>query len=202
VLAVLTVTAARPRAFDAVDAHLLHELARFAGHQLAAAAAFEAAERAGRTDPLTDLGNRRAFDEALSRELAAHARYGRALALCLVDLDRFKLVNDLGGHLEGDRVLVQVGRRLTEVRGADAAFRLGGDEFALLLPETAREAAELVVRRLARQIAEDSLPHDVGASWGVAQAVDLDGRALFARADAELYARKRAGRGAGVEALG
>ena len=111
--------------------------------------------------------------------------------MVVVDLDGFKAVNDTHGHAAGDRVLSVVGRRLGEIRGTDTAFRLGGDEFAVLLPETRSDAAELVARRIARQIRDDTFPHEVTATWGIAEATGPDPEELLAAADRELYARKR-----------
>ena len=88
-------------------------------------------------------------------------------------------------------MLATVGRRLGEIRGTDAAFRLGGDEFAVLLPETRSDAAELVARRISRQIRDDTFPHEVTATWGIAEATGPDPEELLAAADRELYARKR-----------
>jgi diguanylate cyclase (GGDEF)-like protein len=188
---VVTVLATKPDAFSADDEHCLRVVARFASHQITQAQRLASAERTSRLDPLTGLGNRRALDEALQRELARHIRYQRTLALVIVDLDGFKIVNDTHGHAAGDRVLATVGRRLGEIRGTDAAFRLGGDEFAVLLPETRADAAELVARRISRQIRDDTFPHEVSATWGIAEATGPDPEELLAAADRELYARKR-----------
>jgi diguanylate cyclase (GGDEF)-like protein len=188
---VMTVVSSGAQAFESHDEHAIRVLARFSAHQIVQADRLEAAERESRTDPLTGLGNRRALDECLQRELARHIRYERTLSLIIVDLDKFKLVNDTHGHQAGDRVLAQVSNRLREVRGADAAFRLGGDEFALLLPETTADAADLVARRLARQIRDDTFPHEVTATWGIAEATGADSAELLEVADRELYARKR-----------
>jgi diguanylate cyclase (GGDEF)-like protein len=199
---VLTIISPRPGAFGTDDEHAVRVLARFSVHQIRQAARLEEAERTSRLDPLTLLGNRRALDEVLQRELARHIRYDRKLAVIMVDLDGFKQVNDTHGHQAGDRVLMQVGRRLSEIRGADAAFRLGGDEFALVLPETRMEAAELVARRLARQVRDDTFPHEVTATWGIAEATGPDPAELLLVADRELYARKREGRSPSSEATG
>lgn len=178
-------------AFSADDEHCVRVIARFASHQILQARRLASAERTSRLDPLTGLGNRRALDETLQRELARHIRYQRTLTLVVVDLDGFKAVNDTHGHAAGDRILTTVGRRLGEIRGADAAFRLGGDEFAVLLPETRADAGELVARRIQRQIRDDTFPHEVGCTWGIAEATGPDPEELLAAADRELYARKR-----------
>jgi diguanylate cyclase (GGDEF)-like protein len=187
----VTVCGSRPGAFTGEDEHCVRVIARFTGHQIVQSQRLAQAERTSRLDALTDLGNRRALDEALQRELARHIRYQRTLSLVVVDLDGFKAVNDTHGHAAGDRVLAVVGRRLGEIRGTDAAFRLGGDEFAVLLPETRSDAAALVARPIARQIRDDTFPHEVTATWGVAEAMGPDPEELLAAADRELYARKR-----------
>ncbi|MEA2124612.1 MAG: two-component system, cell cycle response regulator [Solirubrobacteraceae bacterium] len=202
VVGVVTVVQSKAEAFTSDDEHCLRVVARFASHQIVQARRLASAERTSRLDPLTQLGNRRALDEALQRELARHIRYQRTLALVIVDLDGFKAVNDTHGHAAGDRILATVGRRLGEIRGADAAFRLGGDEFAVLLPETRSDAAELVARRISRQIRDDTFPHEVSATWGIAEATGPDPEELLAAADRELYARKRDTRSTNSEATG
>jgi diguanylate cyclase (GGDEF)-like protein len=190
-LGVASVVAGREKSFDEADRDTVRRICSFAALQLLHIRRLEEAEQTSRRDPLTNLGNRRALDEALEAELARHTRYNRPLTLCVVDLDGFKRVNDTYGHPAGDRVLRRVAEHLTEIRGADSAFRLGGDEFAILLPETGEEEGELVSRRLARRIREDELPGAVTASWGVAQAADGDAQALIAEADKRLYSRRR-----------
>src|SRR5919202_6066471 len=107
------------------------------------------AVRLALTDPLTGLGNHRHFPERLARELDHALRYGRPLAICLVDVDDFKRINDRFGHPVGDRVLSMVATRL---RQTGEAFRLGGDEFAVLLPgyeeSEALTAAESIIDRI------------------------------------------------------
>ncbi len=116
------------------------------------AATLEAYERAlldARIDPLTGLGNHRAFQEELVRQIAESQRDGSPLALVLCDLDDLKRVNDEKGHAAGDELLVAIGRVLmATIRASDRSFRIGGDEFALLMPGTTGEAAFAVARRL------------------------------------------------------
>ena len=108
------------------------------------------AMRLALTDPLTGLGNHRRFHERLQRELAAAEHDGASLALCLVDFDDFKSVNDRFGHPVGDLVLGQVASRL---RQGGEAFRLGGDEFAVLLPRPGRAAGDGVARSIVERVA-------------------------------------------------
>jgi diguanylate cyclase (GGDEF)-like protein len=153
-------------------------------------------------DQLTGLPNRRLLvdrlDQAIARARRAHGR----CALLLVDLDRFKLINDSLGHQLGDQVLAKAGARLRAGRREeDTAARMGGDEFALVLPEVATPAdAALVARRVLTALAEPMLFGDreliVTASAGVAVWPD-DGagqQQLFSCADAAMYRAKEHGR--------
>ena len=148
-----------------------------------------------RIDPLTGLGNRRAFDETLERELSAARRYDTPLSVLVADLDDFKAVNDRHGHPAGDDALRQVAHSLVEtVRRPDACFRWGGDEFAVVLPRTGPERAELVANRLRAAVARDvRVPGDdtMGISVGVADLrTDQAPDDLIAAADRALLAVK------------
>jgi diguanylate cyclase (GGDEF)-like protein len=126
-----------------------------------------AARAQARVDPLTGLGNRRAFDEALTRAVAGTRRADRPFSIVIADLAGFKRVNDSFGHLEGDRCLQQVADALRNtVRGPDASFRWGGDEFALVLPSTDRASAERVAERV-RDAVETAVALPSGAALRV-----------------------------------
>jgi diguanylate cyclase (GGDEF)-like protein len=148
------------------------------------------------TDPLTGLANRRALELAFGREAAREARTGRPFTLLVIDLDRFKLLNDLQGHKAGDRALVEVAEVLREhARGVDVAARIGGDEFAVLLSDTGAPETLDVMRRL--DTALSARAHAAGwpgaASFGSAVS-DIDGTsmdALMRHADMRLYSAKR-----------
>jgi diguanylate cyclase (GGDEF)-like protein len=133
----------------------------------------EVARRLARVDSLTGLANRRAFDEALTVEIARAERSGQRMTVALVDLDGLKRINDRFGHLEGDRVLAAVGRALERsVRTGDRCFRWGGDEFAVLLPDTDRAAGAYVMSRAAERVGRDCRDEDGDAleiSYGVAE---------------------------------
>ncbi|MEP7100237.1 MAG: diguanylate cyclase [Burkholderiales bacterium] len=154
-------------------------------------------------DSLTGLANRRLFNDEMQR-LVAQARRGDVFALMLLDLDRFKPINDAHGHDAGDAVLVAVGARLVRaLREVDLVARLGGDEFAVLLRDPAgREGVDIVCRRVIESIAEPvsykGIALQVGTSIGVAlcpaEAQGAD--TLYKSADLALYAAKQAGRGA------
>jgi diguanylate cyclase (GGDEF)-like protein len=152
-------------------------------------------------DPLTALGNHRAFHEELDRQAEAALRYATPVSLLLIDLDEFKAVNDGHGHAGGDRVLRGFGELLTTaIRRPDRAFRVGGDEFAVILPHTDVEGARIVGRRLLAQALQPSVRYGdhepISFSAGLSTIPALaDGRArLYAQADAALYAAKRGGR--------
>ena len=151
--------------------------------------------RLSRTDPLTSLGNRRAFDDRLMHEIASGRSAGTPVALCLIDVDDLKAVNDVHGHAAGDLALAEVS---TQLRRSGEAFRLGGDEFALILPgcdaEEARRVARAVIKRIhSADYANGSV---VAASAGVAaypqHAAAPD--ALVHTADRALYTSKEQGK--------
>jgi diguanylate cyclase (GGDEF)-like protein len=148
-------------------------------------------EIAARTDDLTGLLNRRAWDEELGRELARADRSGAILCVAILDLDRFKQYNDTHGHQAGDRFLKQIaGTWSGNLRTGDILARYGGEEFALALPGTNLEHSQQMLQRLC-----EALPEGQSASAGVCQ---WDGEEtaeqLTARADTLLYAAKAAGR--------
>ncbi len=151
-----------------------------------------------RTDPLTGLLNRRAFDEYASRELAHAGRDDRPIALATFDIDHFKQINDEHGHVVGDRALVHIARLLArESRGIDIAARLGGEEFAVLMPGSDRAGAETFAERVRHALAtadDPGLP-DVRVSAGItATAVPIELETMLERVDAALHAAKRGGR--------
>src|SRR5690606_653119 len=125
-------------------------------------------------DALTELYNRRHFMEMLDKEIARALRHGRSLALCIVDVDLFKPVNDTFGHIAGDEVLRLIAAIVRDqVRGDDIASRIGGEEFAVLLPECDADAAKSFAERLRAAIADASFapggsPRRITVSVGVA----------------------------------
>lgn len=155
--------------------------------------------RMARTDPLTGLANRRPWDEGLARELAARERTGRPLSVLLIDLDRFKSLNDTYGHAAGDVALAGIAAVLrAQARQADILARIGGEEFALLLAGcpvgTALARADGI--RKAVETASASWATPVTISVGVAAVPEHADTAetLMAAADSALYAAKDAGR--------
>jgi two-component system, cell cycle response regulator len=157
-------------------------------------------EKLARTDVLTGLANRRHADDVLRATIASARRHERALSAVLIDIDRFKSVNDAHGHAAGDAVLREIAVRLCAgLREEDLAARWGGEEFLLLLPDSAD--AGIVCERLRAAVAarpvdvHGVLQLRVSASFGwAAWSGEETGEALVARADSALYAAKDAGR--------
>jgi len=157
--------------------------------------------RLARADTLTGLGNRREFDERLERAIARTRRQGTPLVLMLLDLDKFKAINDTHGHPAGDAVLRAFAARLGScVRDVDSVARLGGDEFAVLVEDAASpDAAEAIAKKLiaAMEAPVEAEGHalQVATSIGIAYTTQVaSARALIALADKALYDAKAGGR--------
>jgi diguanylate cyclase (GGDEF)-like protein len=183
-------TRSRERASDELS-QAISLLAAEAAIAIERAAMLARLERVARTDDLTGLANRRAWDEHLIRELARAERTDAPLALAVLDLDRFKDYNDEFGHQAGDRVLKEVAARWVGLlRETDILARYGGEEFALALPGAGLEEASQTVERLR---AATPMGQRVSAGlvcWDGSE----DPTAIVARADEALYAAKRGGR--------
>jgi len=157
-----------------------------------------------RTDTLTNLANRRHFDERADEEYKRHQRNGAPLSLLVIDVDRFKSVNDGYGHATGDTYLRTIARVVahTAGRASDVASRYGGEEFTCLLPDTRAEAARLIAERIRGEVENLHLPNDsvsppwVTVSIGVATAPGgtPDVQTLYEQADMQLYIAKQSGR--------
>ncbi len=154
-----------------------------------------------RKDPLTGIGNRAAFDESLAAEIDYARRHDLPLTLVIIDIDRFKSVNDQFGHLAGDealRAVVHATQRC--IRRSDLVFRYGGEEFALLLRNTDNSGACMLAERIRRRIEHQACKVDkadirLTVSAGVATLIPADSaQSLFERADEALYLAKEKGR--------
>jgi diguanylate cyclase (GGDEF)-like protein len=160
---------------------------------------FERTERSAVSDGLTGLYNHAYFLQALRQEVLRSKRHGLKAALMLLDLDDFKRVNDLRGHVEGDRVLMKAAAIVRDsVREIDVAARYGGEEFAVLLPDTSRLGAFVVAERIRRRIEERfaRTRAPITLSGGIAVFPD-DAAApadLIVQADAGLYGAKASGK--------
>jgi diguanylate cyclase (GGDEF)-like protein len=166
-----------------------------------ARAAYDRATLDARIDPLTGLGNHRAFQEELARQVAIAIREASPISLAVIDLDDLKRVNDTDGHAAGDKLLATLGRLIgATLRPADRSFRVGGDEFALLLPGTSTEAAYGVVRRLLASATgghptlRDTRRFSFSAGISTCPDLSTDADRLTRHADAALYWAKRHGR--------
>jgi two-component system cell cycle response regulator len=154
-------------------------------------------DRISRSDPLTGLANRRHLDEHLAAHTASAERHRHDLSVAVVDIDNFKLVNDTFGHGAGDTVLREVARRLAAAaRVEDVVGRWGGEEFIVILPHCGVEGALVVSERIREAVAASPIQCE-GVTIPVTVSVGCTGgndHRLIERADAALYAAKKAGR--------
>ncbi|GIE97763.1 GGDEF domain-containing protein [Paractinoplanes rishiriensis] len=194
--------------FDEGDLHTLRTFAGQAGVAVHNVRVHEEAQRLSLTDPLTGLWNYRYLRESLRREVERANRFGRMLAVLVLDLDHFKEVNDTYGHAAGDAVLGEFARRIrVGLREVDVAFRQGGEEFVVLLPETDAYGGAIVAERLGAAVRARPVPIEprrpgqpdripVTVSIGVAVFPEhgADAQQVLHAADDALYAAKRAGR--------
>jgi len=165
---------------------------------------FEALQRQSMRDPLTGLFHRGVFESVIGAQFARASRSGRSLSLLMIDVDRFKQVNDLFGHCQGDDVLRTVAGVLQGiVRASDFACRFGGEEFALLLPDTEPHDALVLAERIRgavsqecrlRTVAGTVQPITVSIGLASAPLEAATPEALVTLADGRLYAAKRSGR--------
>jgi diguanylate cyclase (GGDEF)-like protein len=192
-LGVLTVCHDEPHHFHAGDAQTLELLSDLIAAHVSHAALLAEESHDSRHDALTGLPNRRAYEERLRHEVARARRYDHPLALCVLDLDGFKGVNDRLGHPAGDQVLRAVADAIRATRAGDEGFRIGGDEFAILLPETTARGAVAAVQRMIDELARTSVEglERIGVSYGIASG-EHDPDSLHAAADRELLAAKTA----------
>jgi len=177
-----------------------------AEHQIAAQAAdLRSYATEARTDSLTNLSNRRAFDDEIQRRFAEWQRCRTPCALMILDIDHFKRFNDSHGHPAGDEVLREIGNVLvTTARQMDLPCRYGGEEFAVILPATEIQEARIAAERLRKAVESTIVTFDgqsfcVTASIGVASLAEGDDSPvrLVRRADEALYKSKEAGRNCG-----
>jgi diguanylate cyclase (GGDEF)-like protein len=190
------------QAFSPDDEDLVVGLAADAAIAIENARLFGKVEQLAITDSLTGLHNRRHFLELAEHEFQRARRYKRPMSMIMLDIDRFKQVNDTYGHAVGDQVLRAVATRCHDtLRTIDFMGRFGGEEFILLLPENNLDGACNAAERLRQRVAEDPIetergPVSVTISLGVAAiAADCpDLKTLLERVDAALYAAKKAGR--------
>jgi diguanylate cyclase (GGDEF)-like protein len=197
-MGVLNVESPREDAFTPQDVLIMKTLADLLATALHNAFVFQKLQQQSITDGLTGIKTRRFFWEALSSEWKRASRSGRPFSVVLVDLDKFKEVNDSMGHLEGDLVLARVGRLLEQkCRQSNVVARYGGDEFIILMPETGVEQAQVLAERLRLWLATDPMmsEHGITGSFGVASfpVHGYSAEDLIRQADAGMYISKHAG---------
>src|SRR5437868_10049115 len=197
-LGVLNVESREENAFLPQDVPIMSTLADLLATALHNAFVFQKLQQQSITDGLTGIKTRRFFWEALSSEWKRASRSGRPFSVVLMDLDKFKEVNDNLGHLEGDLVLARIGRLLEQkCRQSNVVARYGGDEFIILMPETGTEQAQILAERLRLWVSTDPVlqEHGITGSFGVAS-FPLHGFSaedLIRVADRGMYVSKHAG---------
>ncbi|TFG63274.1 MAG: sensor domain-containing diguanylate cyclase [Spirochaetales bacterium] len=179
--------------FTALEFKTLLTIADFAAIAIEKAYYFKALKRIATVDPLTGVLNRRSMIRILEHEKERSIRHKTMLSLLVIDIDKFKAINDDSGHLAGDDVLKALTSLLLAcVRKVDSVCRYGGDEFVVILPETGKEAAEEVRQRIMSRLSdynrEASLPFTVSIGAYASAPDNLDD--LFAKADMDLYREK------------
>ncbi|MGE0406747.1 MAG: diguanylate cyclase, partial [Candidatus Korobacteraceae bacterium] len=197
-LGVLNIESRQEHAFDEQEVLILRTLADLLAAALHNAFVFQKLQQQSITDGLTGIKTRRFFLEAVQGEWKRSSRSGRRFSVVLVDLDKFKNVNDSLGHVEGDLVLARVGRLLEQkCRQSNVVARYGGDEFVILMPETGIDQAESLSERLRLWLATDSMLQERGitGSFGVGS-FPVHGATveeIIRVADAGMYLSKNAG---------
>ena len=197
-LGVLNIESTSENAFAQQEVLILQTFADLLATALHNAFVFQKMQQHAITDGLTGIKTRRYFSESLSSEWKRASRSGRPFSVVLIDLDKFKAVNDTMGHLEGDLVLTRIGRLLEQkCRQSNIVARYGGDEFVVLMPETSIEQAQILAERLRLWIATDPMLNErkITGSFGVAT-FPLHGASIediIRVADAGMYVSKRAG---------
>jgi diguanylate cyclase (GGDEF)-like protein len=149
-------------------------------------------------DYLTSLGNRANYDETLHRLISQANRYERGFGLLVIDLDKFKQVNDKFGHSNGDKVLISCADTLRYcLRDTDFPFRFGGDEFCCLLADSGEQTNIVIAQRIQHAVKDNAVLKKHGVSCSIGSSNYLAGdseNSIFTRADTALYAAKQAGR--------
>jgi diguanylate cyclase (GGDEF)-like protein len=203
---------ANPEGFDAAAESALQSLAGPASIAIENVVLHDEATRASTIDPLTGVWNYRYLMTSLNREVERANRFDRSLSVLMLDLDKFKLVNDTHGHQTGDSVLREFAARVQrEIREVDTLARYGGEEFVVVLPETSAGGAENLAERICAAIRSAPFVVDDGAVE-LAVTVSIGGavypengrasRELLVAADRALYRAKNAGRDRWIMSLG
>ena len=195
------ITLSRRRKFQEQETATMERLLVGLVCPLRNALTYLSAVRAAQKDPLTGINNRAAMDSSLAREIEMARRHRMPLSLIVMDLDKFKTINDTYGHATGDEIIKTFTKVVNGIiRKTDMLFRYGGEEFVVIMSNTGRDGSMLLAERIRRGIEklEVLLPQarlPVTVSLGVASLNGKeDAKALFNRADQALYQAKAAGR--------
>jgi len=194
------IEATRQVPFTIKETDLLENLLSLLIYPLRNALLYQCAVSEARRDPLTQVSNRAAFDEALDRRICSYKRHNLSFSVTMIDIDHFKKINDNYGHISGDSVLKAVAETLSKtVRRSDEVFRYGGEEFVVLSSKTELCGARFLAERLRQAIKQTSLSFNsdikVTASFGIAVSNELkDVNDILYQADKALYQAKTEGR--------
>lgn len=195
------ITLSRNTKFVDVEIHKIESLISALIYPLRNALLYKQAVEKAYNDPLTGLNNRAAFDKSIEQEIDLASRHDHSLSLMMLDLDRFKQINDNYGHIVGDAVLKSFADCIMEcMRSSDIVFRYGGEEFVILLRNTQIKGAKLLAERMRENVENIKFDHNniklsISVSIGLAEFKDGDDRlTLVDRADTLLYKAKDSGR--------
>jgi len=190
----------RDKPFSIRETNLLERLLSLLIYPLRNSLLYNKAISQARKDPLTEICNRAAFDEAFAKELSSFRRHQANFAMMIIDIDHFKLVNDTHGHIAGDKVLKSVAQIIQNaIRRSDEVFRYGGEEFVVILSNTNQGGARFLAERVKKQIEQLVVHVDeeikVTASIGISSSDILgDASEILEQADKALYQAKDQGR--------
>ncbi len=194
----LILASRKPNAYSGKQIQLLEKVALQIAAPVENAQLYAQLEQKSRMDALTGLFNRRHFEERLRDEISRHSRYGEVFSIFMLDLDNFKIYNDVYGHPAGDIFLSQIGKIIeSSIRNADQPFRYGGDEFVVILPQAAMDDAYVVAERVREHIAREMEKKAITVTCSIGLAsYPTDGVVsdeLVDVADTALYHAKRTG---------
>jgi diguanylate cyclase (GGDEF)-like protein len=190
----------RQKPFSIRETDQMEHLLSLLVYPLRNALLYQKAVAEAHKDPLTQISNRAAFDEALNREICSFKRHDTNFSLMMIDIDFFKNVNDTYGHIAGDKVIKSVSQVISKtLRRSDEVFRYGGEEFVVLLSNTNIDGAQFIAERVRREIKKMTIhSHEkinITASIGIASSCGQNDVAdTLYLADKALYQAKEAGR--------
>lgn len=190
----------RNKPFSVRETDLIERLLSLLIYPLRNALLYHNAITQAHRDPLTKIGNRAAFDEAIDKEFSSYRRHQADFSLMIIDIDYFKKVNDTHGHIAGDKVLTSVAKVIRDtIRRSDEVYRYGGEEFVVILSNTKQGGAKFIAERVRKEIQKLTVHFNqkikVTASIGIASSeVTQDVTEVLDYADKALYCAKENGR--------